>query len=203
MIWLLDGVLVALILVLAWRCLQTEDLFQAVVLFIALGLLIALAWTRLHVPDAALAEAAIGSGLAGALLLSTLSRLNAEVALPVSNQAWLVWPWRLVWLGLAGGLALGAWEVQAYWVLGVLLVSSLLNALYFLPLLHRIWFVPAPATWPHEQVLSQRLETHWMLLWPPLITAMTVVALGLMAGYTFATLGWVQWLVAQEFGGLQ
>ncbi|MFA6700419.1 MAG: hydrogenase subunit MbhD domain-containing protein, partial [Thiomicrospira sp.] len=109
MIWLLDGVLVALILVLAWRCLQTEDLFQAVVLFIALGLLIALAWTRLHVPDAALAEAAIGSGLAGALLLSTLSRLNAEVALPVSNQAWLVWPWRLVWLGLAGGLALGAW----------------------------------------------------------------------------------------------
>lgn len=100
-------------------------------------------------------------------------------------------------------LALGAWEVEAYWVFAVLLLSSLLNAVYFLPLLHRIWFVPAPATWPHEQVLSQRLETHWMLLWPPLITAMTVVALGLMAGYTFATLGWVQWLVAQEFGGGQ
>ena len=100
-------------------------------------------------------------------------------------------------------LALGAWEVEAYWVFGVLLLSSLLNAVYFLTLLHRIWFVPAPATWPHEQVLSQRLETHWMLLWPPLITAMTVVGLGLMAGYTFATLGWVQWLVAQEFGGLQ
>jgi multisubunit Na+/H+ antiporter MnhB subunit len=105
-IWLFDGVLVGLILVLAWRCLQTEDLFQAVVLFMALGLLIALAWTRLHAADAALAEAAIGSGLAGALLLSTLSRLNAESALPVSHQTWLVWPWRLVWLGLAGGLAL-------------------------------------------------------------------------------------------------
>lgn len=45
--------------------------------FIAFGLLMALAWVRLQAPDVALAEAAIGAGLTGALLLAALSRLNS------------------------------------------------------------------------------------------------------------------------------
>jgi multicomponent Na+:H+ antiporter subunit D len=37
-------------------------------------------------------------------------------------------------------LGLGAWHGGLYWVLGVLAISTLLNAAYFLPLLHDAWF---------------------------------------------------------------
>jgi len=75
--WSLDGLLGLSLLWLAWRALTTPDLFKAVVLFIAFGLLITLVWVRLDAPDVALAEAAIGAGLTGALLLSALSRLDS------------------------------------------------------------------------------------------------------------------------------
>jgi energy-converting hydrogenase B subunit D len=74
--WLFDGVLGVLLLWLAWRALACPDLFKAIVLFIAFGLLMAIAWVRLAAPDVALAEAAIGAGLTGALLLAALARLN-------------------------------------------------------------------------------------------------------------------------------
>lgn len=56
----------------AWRSLATPDLTRAVVMFIVFGLLMAMAWARLSAPDIALAEAAIGAGLTGALLLDAL-----------------------------------------------------------------------------------------------------------------------------------
>lgn len=62
----------------ALRALTASDLFRAVVLFIVFGLLMALAWARLNAPDIALAEAAIGAGLAGALLLDTVGHLRAK-----------------------------------------------------------------------------------------------------------------------------
>ena len=74
--WMFDGVLVLTLLWLAWRALRSPDLFTAIVLFIAFGLVMALAWVRLQAPDVALAEAAIGAGLTGALLLAALARLN-------------------------------------------------------------------------------------------------------------------------------
>ncbi|MGC9456832.1 MAG: hydrogenase subunit MbhD domain-containing protein [Halothiobacillaceae bacterium] len=75
--WLvLDALLCLGLLALAWRLLAVRDLFQAVVLFIVFGILVALAWVRLSAPDAALAEVAIGSGLAGALLLAALAQLR-------------------------------------------------------------------------------------------------------------------------------
>ena len=75
---ILDLALVLTLLWLAWRALAAPDLFKAVVLFIAFGLILALAWVRLDAPDVALAEAAIGAGLTGALLLTTLARLKSE-----------------------------------------------------------------------------------------------------------------------------
>lgn len=71
-----DVLLVLTLLWLAWRLLATPNLFKAIVLFIAFGLLMALAWVRLNAPDVALAEAAIGAGLTGALFLSVLSRIE-------------------------------------------------------------------------------------------------------------------------------
>lgn len=69
---LFDALLVAALLWSAWRTLATPDLARAVVMFIIFGLLMALAWARLAAPDIALAEAAIGAGLTGALLLDAL-----------------------------------------------------------------------------------------------------------------------------------
>lgn len=74
--WALDGLLMLVLLWLAWRVLACKGLFRAVVLFIAFGLVLSLVWVRLAAPDVALAEAAIGAGLTGALLLSTLARLD-------------------------------------------------------------------------------------------------------------------------------
>jgi len=68
--------LVLALLWLAWQALRSPDLFKAIVLFIAFGLVMALAWVRLQAPDIALAEAAIGAGLTGALLLAALAKSN-------------------------------------------------------------------------------------------------------------------------------
>jgi uncharacterized MnhB-related membrane protein len=74
--WGFDGMLSLTLLWLAWQALRSPDLFKAIVLFIAFGLVMALAWVRLQAPDIALAEAAIGAGVTGALLLAALARSN-------------------------------------------------------------------------------------------------------------------------------
>ena len=76
--WLFDLPLALVLLWLAWRLLTSADLFKAVVLLIAFGLLMALAWVRLQAVDIALAEAAIGAGVTGALFLSALNKMNGE-----------------------------------------------------------------------------------------------------------------------------
>ena len=70
MIGNLFDVLLALgLLWLGWRTITSTDLFRAMIFFIIFGLLMALCWARLRAPDVALAEAAIGAGMSGALLL--------------------------------------------------------------------------------------------------------------------------------------
>ncbi len=96
-------------------------------------------------------------------------------------------------------LGLGAWESGFYWVIGVLVISSLLNAAYFLPTIYRAWFLTPPAEWPHRQVLSRRFETHFLLLAPPLVTTIMIIVLGVWAGHLATPLGWVSTLVASEF----
>lgn len=65
----LDGLLVTSLTGLAGASLASEDKRRSVILFMAFGLVLAVAWARLLAPDVALAEAAIGAGLSGALLL--------------------------------------------------------------------------------------------------------------------------------------
>lgn len=62
----------------AWRIVRARDHFQAIVLFITFGLLLSLAWTRLKSPDIAIAEAAVGAGLAGVLLMDALGALSSS-----------------------------------------------------------------------------------------------------------------------------
>lgn len=72
----LDIFLVAGLIGIAWQVLVSPDMFKAVVLYLALGLLMALTWARLSAPDIALAEAAIGAGLTGALLLDAAGQMR-------------------------------------------------------------------------------------------------------------------------------
>jgi len=73
-----DGVLALALLILAWRLLRSPELFNAIVLFISFGLIMSLAWVRLKAADIALAEAAIGAGVTGALFLTALARLQSH-----------------------------------------------------------------------------------------------------------------------------
>lgn len=71
-VWLFDMSLALLLLALAVGALHNPDVRAGVALFIAFGLMLALTWARFGAVDLALAEAAIGAGLTGALLLSAL-----------------------------------------------------------------------------------------------------------------------------------
>jgi uncharacterized MnhB-related membrane protein len=77
-----DLLLAAALLWSGARTQTTPRLDRAVVLFIVFGLLMALAWARLAAPDIGLAEAAIGAGLTGALLLDALGVLRRQGGKP-------------------------------------------------------------------------------------------------------------------------
>jgi energy-converting hydrogenase B subunit D len=72
-LWGLDFLLCGTLIWLAVQTLISADLFKAAVMFIVFGLMLALIWARLQAPDIALAEAAIGAGLTGALLLTAVA----------------------------------------------------------------------------------------------------------------------------------
>jgi multisubunit Na+/H+ antiporter MnhB subunit len=74
----LDVLLAVMILGVALRALHTRDLFSGIVHYIVFGMLLAMAWVRLEAPDLALAEAAIGAGLTGALLLDAVRAMPAR-----------------------------------------------------------------------------------------------------------------------------
>lgn len=72
----LDVGLALLVIGIGWRSLTERDLFSASVTFIAFGLALALAWVRLGAPDVALAEAALGAGITGVLLVDAARELS-------------------------------------------------------------------------------------------------------------------------------
>ncbi len=77
---LLDGGLALLVVAVALRSIAVGPAFAAVVGFVAFGLLLALAWVRLAAVDVALTEAAIGSGVTGAVLIAAAARLRPTEA---------------------------------------------------------------------------------------------------------------------------
>ena len=104
----MDLLIAAAVLVLALAVVVARQAFTAVALFIAYGLLLALAWVRIDAVDVALTEAAIGAGLTGLLMLGAAQRLapgGATTAEPPPGA-----PARLlIGLGCAGvTAALGA-----------------------------------------------------------------------------------------------
>lgn len=72
-----EAILALLVLAVAVWILAARATFTAVVVFVVLGLLLAIVWVRLSAIDVALTEAAIESGVSGMLLLGAAARLRA------------------------------------------------------------------------------------------------------------------------------
>ena len=97
-------------------------------------------------------------------------------------------------------LGVGAVETGQTWIVGVLVVSSLLNMGYFLPILFRAWFLE-PTSEVTTETGQTGLEAHWMLLLPPLFTAALTVIVGLFAAMPFSVLEWAKLITAREYIG--
>lgn len=181
---LLDILLALLIVGLALKVLTARDHFTAVVLFITFGLLTALAFVRLRAPDVALAEAAIGAGLTGALLLDAIGRLTrgrqghpsvqaASVAPRRGRRA--VWPVAIV---AAAGLALVA-AARYLGAPGPGLAADVAEAIAAADL------PPNPVT---AVLLVLRGYDTWLELGVLFLAVLGVLALGRMAGDSLPTL---------------
>ncbi len=93
-------------------------------------------------------------------------------------------------------LCLGGIEADNWLVVGVLIGSSLMNGIYFLPIITSAWFGEQRGPWPREKKFG-RFETHWMLLLPPLVTAIVVIAAGIVANAQVSPLAWVKFVVEE------
>ena len=93
-------------------------------------------------------------------------------------------------------IGVGAVDGNAMWAIWVLVASSILNALYFLPILYSVWFEAPPVRWPKERTFPHA-ETSLVLLLPTLFTAASALAVGLLASAPFSPLEWA-WLVAER-----
>jgi multicomponent Na+:H+ antiporter subunit D len=96
-------------------------------------------------------------------------------------------------------LGMGALQAGMPWMIAVLMISSLLNAAYFLPVVHRLWFRRQRGEWPAEQA-SGRYETSLWLLLPPLVTVSCVILAGMLAVLPVSPLYWALVYAVQEYG---
>jgi multicomponent Na+:H+ antiporter subunit D len=92
-------------------------------------------------------------------------------------------------------------EAGRPWIVGVLVVSSLLNAAYFLPIVARAWFRPpedAGADQPVPVTVAVRAPElgAWLLL-PPVATGLSVLVLGLFAGAPLSPLSWAAFIAGE------
>jgi multicomponent Na+:H+ antiporter subunit D len=96
-------------------------------------------------------------------------------------------------------LGTGAMAAGQDWIIIILVASSVLNAAYFLPIIYAAWFKDPKCAWPDERPCG-RLETRWMLLLPPLVTAFLVLGVGLLANAPLSPLEWARLIAEREYG---
>lgn len=71
-----DALLMLSLLILAWMSIFSVSLFRCIVFFVCLGLMVTIVWGQMGAFDVAIAEAAIGAGLTGSLLLAAWNRIR-------------------------------------------------------------------------------------------------------------------------------
>lgn len=130
----------------------------------------------------------IGKRMPGTTMAFTIAALGMIGIPPIAG---FVSKW---YLGL-GALQSG----DAGWVIPVLIISSALNAAYFLPILYRAWFKPATLPWPAGSADYDRWEMPAALLWPPVITAVLSLLIGLFAAAPYSPLEWASLIASREY----
>lgn len=95
-------------------------------------------------------------------------------------------------------LGIGAIDAGASWAIWLLVASSVLNALYFLPILYTAWFRAPPTNWPNERLFPSA-ETSLVLLLPTLFTAAAALAVGLLASAPYSPLEWAQLITQRQY----
>lgn len=96
-------------------------------------------------------------------------------------------------------IGMGALEANRPIVIVILLISSLLNAAYFLPIICAAWFKEADGS------VMQGLTDKWKLtraylVSPPVITAAMTILMGVLAGAPFSPLAWAKLIALGEYG---
>ena len=202
-----DITLVLLLLALAWGTCSTQDVMRAVTLFIAMGLLLAIIWARLKAPDLALAEAVIGAGISGALLLSAIKDypstatvrhrspvmqglINVFTLALVILMSWAVWHG----LNMSDGIRLSEQVVAQGPVSGVStpVTAVLLNFRAYDTLLELAVVLTAVLT-----VLTLNDRRHSHVVSSPLLQGMTHWLVPLLV----VTSGYLLWVGAHAPGG--
>jgi multisubunit Na+/H+ antiporter MnhB subunit len=87
---ILDGGIALLTIGIAAWTIRAADDFAAVVGFVAYGLILTLAWTRLGASDVALTEAASGGGATGVILMRAGARVKPAPAIRPSKRARII-----------------------------------------------------------------------------------------------------------------
>ena len=121
---------------------------------------------------------------AGAIFVATGEKYISRMSgigrrMPLTMTAFFLGSMSIIGIPVAGGfyskwfLLNGCLDAGNWWLAGALLLSSLLNAAYFLPIVYRAWFCPAD-----EATFTGPIkEAPLACVIPPLITAGISVAL--------------------------
>ncbi len=181
-----DIVLCALSLGAALAAVSGRDPFAAVVFFVVYGVFIATAWLRLDAVNVALAEAAIGAGLTGVLLLGAVGRLARlrETAPPAraagprllaalaAGGTTLLLGWVFLTLPEPAGLhaevganlaAAGSENAVTAVLLNFRAWDTLLESIVLLAALIGIWALSPDAAWGGRPGMTQRTRAGGVL----------------------------------------
>jgi formate hydrogenlyase subunit 3/multisubunit Na+/H+ antiporter MnhD subunit len=95
-------------------------------------------------------------------------------------------------------LGVGGVDAGTGWVIAVLGISSVLNAAYFFPIIHRAWFRAPKPEWAHGPAAGKP-EGDMRMIVPLVITAAIGLAMGLFAGMDLSPASWAQAIAGWEF----
>ncbi|AHY48245.1 NADH:ubiquinone oxidoreductase subunit 5 (chain L)/Multisubunit Na+/H+ antiporter MnhA subunit (plasmid) [Rubrobacter radiotolerans] len=102
-------------------------------------------------------------------------------------------------------LGVGAMQAGQSWAIGVLVASTVLNAVYFLPILYNSFFGKPPdgslQEGRQEKRPGTRFETDWLMLFPTLALAALIPLVGILAGLDVSPLGWARLIADREWAG--
>lgn len=83
---LLDGILLAFLIICAISVSVTRNLLASIIIFMGFSLVMSIIWLTLEAPDLAITEAAVGAGVTSLLFFATLKKIHAIKAEGVRKE---------------------------------------------------------------------------------------------------------------------